>query len=78
MASLAIALLQIDSILNDVYCRTTTVAAFVMAGGGFILTTMFLTMIPQLSSRKGRTFWIEVSCKYAHLLYINVLEHAID
>lgn len=61
VSSLAISLLQIDSILNDVWGRTFVISAFVTSGGGLVLAEIFVSHIPEFSGRKGRKFWIDVS-----------------
>lgn len=58
---LAVSLLQIEYVLNDIYARTACIAAFILSAGGLGLAGLLLSAIPRLRCRQGQKLWTAVS-----------------
>lgn len=58
--SLSVALLQIDSVFDDVLARTASMAAFIFSLAGLILSVSFTLNNHQFSRRKCRNYWAKV------------------
>ncbi|KAF8189642.1 hypothetical protein BJ912DRAFT_1042072 [Pholiota molesta] len=67
IAPLSMSMLQINSVFNDVLARTSTIAAFVFAVAGLVLSASLVLNLHQLNRRKCRNQWINASRSFGDL-----------
>ncbi|KAF9474622.1 hypothetical protein BDN70DRAFT_996938 [Pholiota conissans] len=68
--TLSIALLQIDTILQNPLGRTTAVTAAILSGQSFILAGTFTSIIPRNQGYKWSCQWIEASLSFNNLVSV--------